>query len=87
MSLANKIFRTKKIQKNQKKKKLQLQFRYASLKHTKQLLSNFNPLRRRWLYHSLASQQYVHFFRNPTLREEEGESSVINFWNASNFDC
>ena len=35
MSLANKIFRTKKIQKNQKKKKFQLQFRYAPLKSCK----------------------------------------------------
>ena len=74
MSLANKIFRTKKIQKNQKKEKKKKNFSCSSgmhlQSHIKRLLSNFNPRRRRWLYHSLASQQYVHFVRNPTLEKK-----------------
>ena len=73
MSLATKIFRTKKIQKTQKqKKKLQLQFRYAPLKSYKAAFIN---LRRRWLYHSFASQQYEHFVRNPTSEKKKKKTA------------
>ena len=52
-------FSEQKSSEKSEEKKLQLQFRYAPLKSQsyKRLLSNFNPLRRRWLYHLLASQQ------------------------------
>ena len=77
MSLANKIFRTKKIQKNQKKKN---NFNCSSgmqlLSHLKRFLSNFNPLRRRWLYHSLAIQQYVHSVRNPILEKKKKKKKL-----------
>ena len=59
MSLANKIFRTKMIQKNQKKKKLQLQFRYAPLKSYK---AAFIKLQ------SFSSEMAVPFTRKSTVR-------------------